>query len=193
MFNLVVITPETNHLKEIEIITFLFESGLELLHIRKPSYTEEELREYILSIPRKFHKKIVIHSYYKLTKEFSFKGIHLTEKARKSKRINADLKIISTSFHSVEEILKSRRKYKYIFLSPIFDSISKKGYKSNFNLLDLEFFLKKRKNVVALGGINTDNIKAVKQIGFCGAAILGALWESENPIKAYKNLALKIK
>jgi thiamine-phosphate pyrophosphorylase len=193
MFSLLVITPETNRPQEIKIIISLFNCGLKILHVRKPTFTEDELRNYLKEIPKQFYNKIIIHSHYKLAKEFSLKGIHLTEKARKSKRINSSLKIISASFHSVEDVLKSRRNYKYIFLSPVFNSISKQGYKSNFNLEELEPFLKKRKNIVALGGINTKNIKSIKQAGFAGAAILGCVWKSKNPVKAYKEIALKIK
>jgi len=193
MFSLIVITPEKNHQKEIEIIAYLFECGLKILHVRKPTFTEDELRNYIEEIPKKFYKKIVIHSHYKLAKEFSLKGIHLTEKERKLNRINSASKIISTSFHSIEEVLKSRRKYKYVFLSPTFDSISKQGYKSNFNLEELELFLKRKKNVIALGGINSKNIATIKQISFAGAAVLGFVWESKNLVKDYKELTLKIK
>ena len=148
MFTLLVITPEINHPKEIEIITSLFKDGLRILHIRKPTFTEADLRKYLEGIPKKLYKKIVIHSHYKLVKEFSLKGIHLTEKARKSNiRIN-NSKIVSASFHSTKDILKSRRNYEYVFLSPVFDSISKQGYKSNFNLEELKPFLEKRSNVI---------------------------------------------
>lgn len=192
-FKLIIITPEKNHIKEFELIASLFESGLQLLHIRKPKASENELRNYLEQIPKKFYKKIIIHSHYKLAKEFGLKGIHLTEKVRKTKRINSSMKIVSTSFHTANEVLKSRRKYKYIFLSPVFDSISKKGYKSNFDLEDLNSFLKKKKNIIALGGVNIKNIESIKETGFKGAATIGGIWESKNPVKSYKELALKIK
>ncbi len=181
MFLLVVITPEKNHSKEIEIITSLFECGLKILHVRKPDFTEDQLRFYLQEIPNNFYKKIVIHSHYKLATELNLKGIHLTEKARKTKRVNSTFKIISTSFHSTAAIFKSRRKYEYVFLSPIFDSISKQGYKSNFSLEELKYFLQRKKNIIALGGINIENIESVKQKGFAGAAVLGSIWENKNP------------
>ena len=184
MFSLFVITPEKNHPKEIALITSLFECGLKTLHVRKPMFTENELRSYLQQIPNKFHKKIVIHSYYKLANEFSLRGIHLTERNRKLKI--KKLKIVSASFHSTKDILKSRRNYEYFFLSPVFDSISKQGYKSNFKLEELKPFLEKRRNVIALGGINAENIKMIKQVGFAGAAVLGSVWESENSVEAYK-------
>src|ERR1700751_5178359 len=141
-FKLIVITPEKNHPREFELITLLFESRLQTLHLRKPQATENDLRDYLKQIPKKFYKKIVIHSHYKLTKEFNLKGVHLTEKVRKTKRINLSFKIISVSFHTTADVLKSRRKDEYILLSPVFDSIRKKGYKSNFGLKKLKPCLK---------------------------------------------------
>ena len=104
------------------------------------------------------------------------------------------IKIISTSFHSTKEIKASRRKYQYAFLSPIFDSISKQKYKSNFDLEKLERFLKSNsKNLIALGGINETTIVSAKTLGFSGAASLGYIWKSKEPESKFKKLKLKIK
>lgn len=193
-FELVVITPEKDFSKETEVICHLFKAGLKTLHVRKPNASLNELRGYIKNIPKTFHKRIVIHSHYNLTKEFKLKGIHLTEKTRKSKFRANDLKIVSASFHSTTDIFKSRRKYEYVFLSPVFDSISKQGYTSNFTNDELTLFLKKSKqNVFALGGINYRNILSVKKLKFSGAAALGYIWESKNPLERYKKLVSKIK
>ena len=193
-FKLIVITSEKDFSKETVVISKLFEFGIKILHLRKPNANIDELRRYIQHIPKQFHKRIVIHSQYKLVKEFNLKGIHLTERARKLRLRSNHLKIISTSFHSTKDVLKSRRKYEYVFLSPVFDSISKYGYKSNFTPDELTFFLKKTKqSVVALGGINDANIKTIKQLNFSGAAVLGFIWESKNPVESYKKLISKIK
>ena len=196
-FFCIVITPEEEYTNEIEMVYKLFKSGLKLLHVRKPGFTEVTLKNYLKAIPKQFHKKIVIHSHYGLIKEFNLKGIHLTEKARTSvksiRTVNKE-KIVSASFHSYKDILKSRREYEYIFLSPVFDSISKQNYKSAFEEKELPGFIKKSKNkIMALGGVTDSNIRQVKQMGFSGAAVLGYIWESSNPVKSYKELVLKIK
>jgi thiamine-phosphate pyrophosphorylase len=48
-------------------------------------------------------------------------------------------------FHSLKELEVCKEKFDYAFLSPIFDSISKAGYKSTFNLDEVKSFLQKRK------------------------------------------------
>lgn len=67
----------------------------------------------------------------------------------------------------------------YVFLSPIFDSISKSGYHSAFTLEVLQQAAAHNiidEKVVALGGVTPDKVKWLRQIGFGGAAMLGAVW-----------------
>ena len=67
----------------------------------------------------------------------------------------------------------------YVFLSPIFDSISKKGYKHSFFNKDLEEagingIINER--VVALGGVTPEYIPQLRAWNFGGAAFLGDIW-----------------
>ena len=67
-------------------------------------------------------------------------------------------------FHSLEELKAHKEKYDYAFLSPIFDSISKEGYKSKFShRLHRTSQIKSElisaisgKYIIALGGIDED-------------------------------------
>lgn len=197
-FKIIILTTEGFSPGETDGICNLFKAGLSSLHIRKPNSTKEELRDYLLKIPKAFYKNIVVHSHYELIKEFKLQGAHLTAKSRASaKTINFlkrnKIKIVSTSFHSISEINQSRRKYEYVFLSPVFDSISKKNYKSNFDLGKLHSLLKRKKNIIALGGISDENIETVRRAGFHGGAVLGFIWKNKNPEKNYKKLISKIK
>ncbi|HWY38863.1 MAG TPA: thiamine phosphate synthase [Bacteroidia bacterium] len=195
-FHIILLTPEGYHDKEIHILNELFLAGLDTLHVRKPGFSKQKLRDYLAGIPRRFHKKTVIHSHYSLLKEFDLKGIHLTEKTRRKKLpvfFNRKKHALSASFHSIHDVKSSRRKYDHIFLSPVFNSISKKNYKSIFDREELTGFLRNKNNITALGGISDKNIKLVKQMGFAGAAVLGFIWENKSPRQAYKKLASKIK
>ena len=189
---------------EKETLFSLFEEGLELFHLRKPKASKKQVAGFIESIPDKYHSRIVIHSHYSLTREFNLKGIHLTEKEREklSERSNSENNrehIVSTSFHSLETLKKNRKKYEYVFLSPVFDSISKQNYKAAFDLKELKNELpglKKRKNnsseVIALGGINAENIEKINQLGFDGAAILGVVWESKDPVQVFREIKIEM-
>ena len=76
----------------------------------------------------------------------------------------------------------------YVFLSPIFDSISKEGYASAFTSESIREAAEKGiidKRVIALGGVDENNLLQVKDFGFGGAAILGGLWNKFDPASDY--------
>src|SRR3954463_10532790 len=75
---LVVITPSKDVADEHTLVTKMFESGLNTLHLRKPKYSTNQMAEYICEIPSHFHNRIVIHSHHNLALKFKLKGIHLS-------------------------------------------------------------------------------------------------------------------
>jgi len=190
-FKLIVITPEKEITEEANLLTNLFESGLQLLHLRKPDYTINEIRNLITDIPAIFHPKIVLHSHYELLNDFNLKGIHLPEKLRLEGNTKQIKNIVSTSFHKIEDILSTKTNFEYAFLSPIFQSISKEGYEPVIKPNVLKDFFRLNKinfPVIALGGITDQNVIQVRDIGFFGAACIGYVWENPNPIQQFKKL-----
>lgn len=193
------ISPEKIIQRETQKVIELFEAGLSVFHLRKPHASKEELIQYLENIPKKYHTRIVLHQHYGLAGKFKIKGVHLPEKKRNStgairSLLRKKIKIVSTSFHSIEEISRSRRKYEYIFLSPVFDSISKKGYKKNFSIEDIRSELSSlQQNIIALGGVSNKNITTLKDARFKGAATIGYVWDSKTPIKKFQTLLSKVK
>ena len=175
----------------------LFQRGLEIFHLRKPGFSLEQVREYLGGIPEAYHGRIILHHHHRLMEDFGLMGIHFTESLRieKSGQIPKIRKqhpriYLSAAFHSFSDINAWGPFFDYVFLSPIFDSISKKNYKAAFDPAELEVFLKSTPvKVMALGGVDEENIKAVRNLGFAGAAVLGAVWNDKDPIGAW----LKIK
>jgi thiamine-phosphate pyrophosphorylase len=195
-FKLIILSPERTLKNETMLLRGLFEEGLELFHLRKPAYSYEQLKKYLNEIPEKFHSRIIIHSHYRLLDEFGLKGIHLTENSRKDPGVLRFIRKkkprhISTSFHTLSAFRRSKRTYVYVFLSPVFDSISKKGYRSRFDLSLLRKelpVLRKKQKILALGGITEKNIKSVRDTGFAGAAMLGQIWENKRPVENFRRL-----
>lgn len=202
-FDIILITSPDRVEREESKLIALFEKGLTTLHVRKPDWTEAELEQYIQSVPSTYHSRLVVHSHYSLATTYNLKGIHLTERSQRDKATLAYLKklsgkAVSASFHQLSQVLRHRRRYQYVFLSPIFDSISKKDYQAHLRLDTVKrrlAELQKRKNyvpkVVALGGIEASNVQQVKQAGFAGAALLGAIWQSADPIAAFVAIQAK--
>lgn len=177
------ITKEVIVSNEGRPITQLFENGLPLLHLRKPEASKEDLENLIGTIPEKYHPQIIIHQHYSLQNTFSLKGIHLPEKIRKTAD-NIDKKVISTSYHRLSDLLNApESQFEYVFLSPVYDSISKKGHQSSFSDEELTKALKNTSiKVIGLGGISPRNFQKLKKMGFKGGAAIGSLWNGD-PVK----------
>ena len=68
-----------------------------------------------------------------------------------------------------------------MFLSPIYASISKRGYEAAFTPEMLRTAADEGMiddKVVALGGVTPDKLPQLQVLGFGGAAVLGALWQA---------------
>ena len=86
---------------------------------------------------------------------------------------------LSRTCHSLEDIKANKKGHEYLFFNPVFDEHSKQSYMGDYTPLELRKAHKAGiidKKVIALGGIDIDNIRQVKDYGFGGAAIMGALW-----------------
>ena len=174
---LIVVTTPTFFVEEDKIITALFEEGLDILHLRKPETPAMYSERLLTLIPEKYHKRIVTHEHFYLKEEFNLMGIHLN--ARNPKEPHDYSGHISCSCHSVEEVKNKKHFYDYVFMSPVYDSISKEGYNSPYTAEELHLAAKDKiidNKVMALGGITPDNILEVKDFGFGGAVVLGDLW-----------------
>jgi len=185
---IIVITPEEVVQNETEIINELFQEGLNLLHIRKPFINSEEMTDFIQKIDSKFHQKLVLHGHYDLAKDFNISRFHFREVDRQNGLFQSFTdKIISTSVHDIETFNLLSEDWEYAFISPVFPSISKKGYGENSNILN---DIKKRDHqnvqLIALGGINEKNINEVFESEINGVALLGAIWENDEPLNVFK-------
>lgn len=176
---------------EANIINALFDEGLELLHLRKPDYTENELMELIEKINAKHHSKIVLHQQHQLVEKFKINKIHFPESARiklkEEELVNLKTKgfTLSTSIHALCDLNLLSEAFDYTFYGPVFESISKPGYKPKTK--EFVFPDNKKAKVIAIGGITPDKICELEKLNFDGVAFLGEIWtNSKNAINIFK-------
>ncbi len=176
---LIAITKPYCENDEAAFIRRLFESGFDIVHLRKPETDINYCRVLLEKLTEEERKKIVVHDYHILYEEFSLKGIHINKNVTTLPKDYQGFK--TRSCHSLEEVKMYKNDFDYVFLSPIFDSISKVGYKSAF----AEDVLRKAteqgivdEKVVALGGVTFDKITYLKELNFGGAAMMGSLVRS---------------
>lgn len=169
-------TPKVTD-EDAAIIRQLLERGIHTVHLRKPDSDIEECRWLLEELTAEERAKIIIHDYPQLYYEFSLKGIHIN---RNVTSLPDGYKGLRTrSCHSIEEVMKYRDNYDYVFLSPIFDSISKAGYKSGFSDEQLREASKAGiidSKVIALGGVTFNKMDYLRRLNFGGAAMIGAIY-----------------
>ncbi len=185
---LVVISPEAHYKNEQHWLQCMFEAGLSHFHLRKPGWSLLETRDYLKQIHPKYYHRIVLHDHYALQDSFTLKGKHANCRNAADRRGSTRYAPCgSASFHTYEEVINEGGDFDYVFLSPIFDSISKVGYRAAFDTLELRSFLQENRGteVYALGGVEASNISECKKMGFHGVAVLGGIWNHEDPFSAF--------
>ena len=174
---LIVITRPDFYPAEAAQITLLLQQGLDTLHLRKPEATQQEVADLLDQIPASLHPHIVLHEHFELSQRYAVKGLHLN---RRHSTPPTDYRgALSRSCHTFEEVSQWKAQCSYLFLSPIFDSISKAGYASAFSpeqLAEARIQGLIDQKVVALGGVTSQHFAQLKAWGFGGAALLGDIW-----------------
>ncbi len=191
----ILITPPADIHNEPLILNRMFKCGLKRLHLRKPGFNNHEFSEYLGCIDTLYHSRIVIHSCYELLDSYNLNGVHITGRSIKDKENLIDRckkksgLSVSMSCHSFKDLERAECDIDYVFLSPVFDSVSKKNYKAGFDFDDLSSVLFNTDiDVFALGGCRAENLKKVKELGFKGAAFLGAVWNTADPVGSLQTI-----
>ena len=98
---------------------------------------------------------------------------------------------VSCSAHTYAEALACRAIATRVFISPVFDSISKKGYTGNEKLLSVPK-AKGTAMLVALGGITPERLPIVHQHGFKATALMGYIWDGGQPQQRFEACQLAV-
>lgn len=172
-------TPEVGD-EDVGLIRGLLRCGIDVIHFRKPDSDISKCRQVLKGLTEKERGRIVVHDYPELYEEFSLKGIHLNRNVKGLPEGYTGSR--TRSCHSFEEIIRYRNDCDYLFLSPVFDSISKAGYKAGFSAEELqkasaEGIIDER--VVALGGVTFDSIPYLKRLNFGGVAMIGGIYNTD--------------
>jgi thiamine-phosphate pyrophosphorylase len=188
---------------EAQLITGLFEAGLESFHLRKHKLSTKATKELLNAIPEHFHNRIIIHSHHNLARKYNLRGIHLTKTHIKQKyktwftikliQLKNPSIIITSSFNNIGQLFETNHNhtYSYIFLSPIFDSLNSK-FQGGFTEHSLKSAIQKTSTkVIARGGVDINAIEKAHKIGFDGLAFYSAIWKKKEPIAEFNKIVEK--
>ncbi len=180
---------------EASLINHLFDEGLPVLHLRKPESALQEVAMLLQAIHPVHYPKIALHQHHSMAGNFGISRLHYTEAARKALCLEALAQqrtghVLSTSVHSVTDYQGLAEHFEYAFLSPVFHSISKPGHQAQ--VFDLQTCGKKKHTrLIALGGVDERNCRQAYDMGYDGIAVLGAVWNAEDPLRAFKAIQCK--
>ncbi len=193
---LIVISSPAEITGEAKWVNQLFAAGLACFHLRKPAAPISYIEKLLLHLQPAYYERIVLPYYHlALAKTFGISRLHFPEQARKElpawqgPKLRKEGYHLSTSVHALETLHTLPTFFQYTFFGPVFSSISKPGYGS---VLPPDFRLQpshQQVPVMALGGIDAQNIKRVKEMHFAGAAVLGTIWrEPANALEQFITL-----
>lgn len=160
------------------------------IHLRKPDAAPEQLEAWIRELldAGADRECLTVHHNAGLAVKYSLGGVHFRY-GDFHERVSLPGNIRrSVSCHSWSEVSDVADNADYLFLSPVFDSVSKPDYKGAVDITDAFERLSSTdtctdagacvgRKVVALGGVTACNLRIVRDAGFTGAAMLGAAWK----------------
>lgn len=188
--NLQYITQNSCELSHAEQARLMFSKGINWVQIRMKNHSGNEITQQAklaLEYAKKYDAKLIINDSIEITKNIGAHGVHLGLKdipvdiARKE--LGKDF-IIGGTANTFEDIkMQITRGADYIGLGPFRFTTTKQklspvlglqGYQNIKNLLDQNNF---NVPIVAVGGIEMDDIESLKSVGIEGVAISGALFK----------------
>lgn len=196
---LFVITPSKDVPDETTLVTKMFESGLQTLHLRKPRHSTNRMAEYIREIPDHFHNRIVIHSHHRLAVKFNLKGIHLSRSHLKTSwrywfiktrlRLRLSRCTKSRSYSRLQQAYtKEEEHFDYYFLGTVFNNMTGELYSGFYEDGVIAANRNSQKKLVARGGTSTRVIEKALKYGFFGIAFNSYIWNAEHPFEKFQEI-----
>ncbi len=175
---LILLSTPDFFVQENTIINAMFDEGLDMLHILKPNSEPVYCERLLKLLDKKWLKKVVTHDHFYLKSEFKLHGIHLSQ--RNPIPPSQYKGHISCSCYTIDDVVRRKDKCDYVFLSQIFEGITRPDLQPSFSEGELEEAAKKGvidSKVMAFGGVSLDKMNAIKEYGFGGCVIFGDIWK----------------
>ena len=193
---LVVVSPADADPREPAVQAALFAAGLERYHLRKPDWSLAETATWLRALPAEWRPRLVLHRHHELVAELGLGGCHWRDDASAPATPPPNAGLASRSCHDFATLRTALGCYDSVFFGPVFPSISKpgRGPRGDFSPRELAALLSRRASaerrttVLALGGITPENAPRCRDLGFDGVAVLGAIWQAADPVRAFGQL-----
>jgi thiamine-phosphate pyrophosphorylase len=174
-------TQPTFFVEEDKILTSLFDEGMDNLHLYKPGASPMYSERLLTLLSDEFYHKISVHDNFYLKEEYRLYGIHISDPVTPVP--NGYKGHVSRTCTDLSQLKEAKKHADYVFLKYIFDSQTEPDRKGTFTMEQLKEASRRGlidRHVYALGGMNIDTIRTVRDLGFGGVVISGDLWNRFN-------------
>lgn len=190
---IVVISPEGDDPGEPAAVSGLFAAGLERYHVRKPRWEAPRIAAWLESFPPEQRRRMILHQHHELAAPLGLGGCHWRDDGITPRLSAGRTSFSSCAVHCLEGLSEVLGRFGAALLSPVFPSLSKPGYGPGQGLaperirerLATRTEAERRTLVYALGGVTEANAPACGRMGFDGVAVMGTVWGSEDPVRAF--------
>lgn len=175
--------------------------GATAIQLREKEMESRDLCNLALSLKKIAKQKkalFLVDDRVDIAKACDADGVHLGEKdlpIKIARKLLGKNKIIGATVRTLSGALKAQREgADYISLGPIFPTKTKKDLPPPRGLKTIARIKKKTKiSLIAIGGINRDNVASVIRAGADGIAAVSAVTRAENVRKTTRELLRQIK
>ncbi|MFY0252941.1 thiamine phosphate synthase [Chitinophaga sp. 30R24] len=184
----IISSPESIY-GEADILMSLLAAGAHRIILRKPNWHTAQYKTLLDNIAPACYAQLLIRDQPQLATDYQLAGVHWSGHT-KEQAVTTPFRENSTGIHHATDISQMDTRFNTWLLSPVFDSISKPGYTGKFAAEAITAMpWPQQGQILALGGVDHNNIHLIKQWRFHGAALLGAIWRTpEKAVESYQHI-----
>ena len=178
-----------------DVVENVLKNGATFLQLREKEFSHEEMVQEAMEIKEiaaRYQVPFVINDDIYAAKEIDADGVHIGQsdmEYQKARQILGPDKIIGVSAQTVEQaVLAEKRGADYLGVGAVFHTDSKadvaeesrETLKAICDPVDIP--------VIAIGGINKENVSELAGTGICGIAVISAIFAEKDIKKATEKL-----
>ncbi|MBQ0057117.1 MAG: thiamine phosphate synthase [Bacteroidales bacterium] len=200
------ITHYTQTIGYLDSVKIALEGGCKWVQLRMKNATEDEIRPLALEAQRLCKEAgatFIIDDHVMLVKEIGADGVHLGKNDMpidEARRILGKDYIIGGTANTFEDVVMHYRNgADYIGCGPFRFTTTKEKLSPVLGIEGYETIVRKMREadiqlpIVAIGGINREDIPDLIKTGITGIALSGTVLRSDNPVEEMRNLIKLLK
>ncbi|MCH3986549.1 MAG: thiamine phosphate synthase [Lachnospiraceae bacterium] len=182
-----------------EVAEEALKGGATFLQLREKDLDEKHFREEALSLKKlcaRYHVPFVLDDNVELAKEIDADGVHVGQSDMEADDVRALLgpdKILGVSAQTVEQAVRAEKMgADYLGVGAVFATGTKDDAKTISKQTLKDICAAVSIPVIAIGGINADNVSELAGTGIVGISVISAIFAQPDPQQAAKELRQKV-